>query len=105
MADSWYDEFKRRITWALAVEHYRHGFVATPDVNYDSGYDPTYSGGSWESMDITIAGKCPCGEDVYATSSNVMGSAELIRTITSSDVAEDMAKDTNPFTKYEGETE
>jgi hypothetical protein len=97
----WVHEFRRRISWALAPEHYRHGFVGDVVVQDYDHYDPTFSYETDESMSITITGFCPCGKCVIVESEGAIKSAELIRLITADDTDERMKTDTNPYVEYQ----
>lgn len=99
----WVHEFRRRISWALAPEHFRHGFVGSVEADGRDNYDPTFSYESGETMSINIVGTCPCGKNVFVTSEGAVQSADLIRLITSEDTEELMKADTNPFVKYQTE--
>lgn len=101
----WVHEFRRRISWALAPEHFRHGFVGDVVVQDYDNYDPTFSYGTAESMSITISGLCPCGDAVTVENEGAIRSAELIRLITNEHTDEKMTADTNPYVEYQTEGE
>lgn len=101
----WVHEFRRRISWALAPEHFRHGFVGSVVAEAKDSYDPTFSYESGETMNIRIEGTCPCGKEVFVTSEGAIKSAELIRFITSEDIADEIEANTNPYVEYQTEGE
>jgi hypothetical protein len=102
--DAWVQEFRKRASWVLAPEHFRHGFIGEIlGVNEVDQCDPTFEGTDAPSMEITIEGDCPCGEHVSVWSGGIYESVELIRALTSPTIAEDMAANTNPFVVYSTE--
>lgn len=103
---AWVHEFRRRISWALAPDHFRHGFVGDIVIRAEEqSHDPTYGDTIPGDMNITIDGICRCGERVYVSSDGIVPSADLIRRITEPDTDETMAQDTNPFADYQTEGE
>ncbi len=102
--DKWRDDFRKRVSFYLATEHFHHGFVGETIENHgdDGGPDPTY-----EDMfdparyDFGISGKCPCGENVYVTASKPSELVELFQAITADDFDETMRDNMSPFVNYE----
>ena len=97
-------EFLLRLSWTLASDHFRHGWIGKAEIEGDDGGpNPTYTGDDPGSFQIRIVGECPCGEKVYRSSEGMYESADLIRFITTDSHFDDMAKDMNPFVDYERE--
>lgn len=102
MADTWVHEFNKRITWVMAPDHFRHGFIGKVTAEGDDdSWDQTYGDTITGHFRIVVDGTCPCGDRVYVESDGMYESAELLRAITSPHIAEDMARDTNPFEHYD----
>lgn len=102
--DQWRNDFRKRLSFYLAPEHFRHGFVGDTIENYgdDGGPDPTYEDvfdpGRY---DFGISGKCPCGEKVHITASQPTELFYLFQAITDEDFAETMRNNMSPFVNYE----
>lgn len=102
--DQWRDDFRKRISFALAPEHFRHGFVGDtiensgddggPDPTYDDVFDPAH-------FDFGISGNCPCGERVYVVVNRPSETVTLFQAITDDDFAEQMRANMCPFINYE----
>lgn len=84
---TWEKEYRRRVTKALAVVHYEHGFRAERvEVEGEDG-------GAWSewtlespSLYIVVRGVCPCGVEVYGSADQPEEIADLLRQITESEV-------------------
>lgn len=82
-ASSWEREYVRRVTQALVPVHYEHGFRASA-VNVHGDDGGAWSEVTWDSptMDVSVRGDCPCGEQVYGYADTPEAIANLLQKIT-----------------------
>lgn len=102
--DQWRDDFRKRLSFYLVPDHFRHGFVGDEIVNIgdDGGSDPTYDNVFDPAhFDFGISGNCPCGERVYAVVDLPSEAVALFQAIIGDDFADQMRENMSPFINYE----
>lgn len=80
---TWEQEYRRRVTKALAGVHYEHGF--RPDVvEVEGEQGRNWSEITWDPavIRVTVQGLCPCGADVFEWADGPEAVANLLKSIT-----------------------
>ncbi|PZG38106.1 hypothetical protein C1I98_24680 [Spongiactinospora gelatinilytica] len=80
-ANTWQEEFLRRVTALLSPRHYAHGLHADRFEAHGAdglGGDPAY-------LLVTIVGTCPCGSRIYAEARELEAVADLLEKLAALD--------------------